>query len=142
MKMQWLTTSPNPRVHPTGVNFGQRGWKLHAVETDSDSFKEVRRLAAICGLRASHGWDLDLFIQDKCRRCSAKLTKAAEPQILKDGMVTYAVIGASGARAGTIQRVGPKNGGMWEVQMVASPREMVRFFKDAKAEAIELARRY
>lgn len=73
--MQWLTTAPNPRSPATGFDAGQRGWKLHAVETDSDSFEEIRRVSAICGLRPAHGWSLDLFIEDKCQRCARALAK-------------------------------------------------------------------
>lgn len=73
MKIQWLTTAPNPRCPATGYDAGQRGWRLHAVETDSNSFKEIRGVAAICGLVPSHGWGLDMFIEDKCKRCIKKL---------------------------------------------------------------------
>jgi hypothetical protein len=72
VKIQWLTTAPNPRSPATGHDAGQRGWRLHAVETDSDSFEEIRRLPALCGLRAVHGWSLDTFVEDKCKRCVAK----------------------------------------------------------------------
>jgi hypothetical protein len=65
-----------------------------------------------------------------------------QPRVIKDGTKTYAVIGSSGKRAGYIQRVGPKNGGMWELQLLSSPRAMIRLFKDAKVEAIEQAQRY
>jgi hypothetical protein len=73
MKVQWLTTAPNPRNPATGPDAGRRGWKLHAVETDSDSFHEIRFSAAACGLRPSHGWDLDMFVVDKCTRCERKM---------------------------------------------------------------------
>jgi hypothetical protein len=75
MKIEWLTTAPNPRTPATGPDAGQRGWKLHAVETESDSFKALRLewARSLCGLRPAHGWDLDLFIEDKCKRCVAVL---------------------------------------------------------------------
>lgn len=71
--IQWLTTAPNPRSPATGYDAGQRGWRLHAVETNSDSFKEIKYQSALCGLRATHGWDLDMFIEDKCKKCLKKL---------------------------------------------------------------------
>lgn len=70
--LKWFTTTPNPRSRATGHDAGQRGWRLHAVKTSSDSFEVVRRKPAICGLRPAFGWGLDLFIDDKCQRCLAK----------------------------------------------------------------------
>ena len=75
MTVQWLTTAPNPRVAPTGPDAGQRGWKLHAVETDSETFKGVGWTRAVCGVRPAHGWGLDLFIFEKCARCSRKIAE-------------------------------------------------------------------
>lgn len=71
-----------------------------------------------------------------------QMASAGTPKVRKNGLQTYDVIGASGEHAGWIQRIGPKNGGMWELQMKSSPREMIRFFKDAKVEAIQQAKRY
>lgn len=73
--MQWLTTAPNPRTPATGHDAGQRGWKLHAVFSDSESFKDIRFNRAACGLQPGHGWSLDMFIEDKCQRCAAKLLR-------------------------------------------------------------------
>ena len=75
---RWLTTTPNPRTSATGVDAGQRGWKLHAVKTASDSFKEISKLNALCGLRPAHGWSLDLFIDDRCSRCARIAATNAE----------------------------------------------------------------
>lgn len=69
MTIQWFTTAPNPRSPATGFDAGQRGWRLHAVETDHDNFAVVKRLTAMCGLRPAHGWGLDLFIDKKCANC-------------------------------------------------------------------------
>jgi hypothetical protein len=77
MAIKWLTTAPNPRSRATGHDAGQRGWKLHAIITDSDSFEEIRRQHALCGLRPAYGWGLDMFIEDKCQRC---LNKIGRPQ--------------------------------------------------------------
>jgi hypothetical protein len=74
MTFQWLTTAPNPRVPATGPDAGQRGWKLHAVKAKaSDKFFALGRRPAACGVRPAHGWDLDLFIDDKCARCERAL---------------------------------------------------------------------
>lgn len=74
--MNWLTTAPNPRTSATGHDAGQRGWKLHAVNADDTKFfGEIRFMAALCGLRPAHGWGLDAFVEDKCARCEAALSK-------------------------------------------------------------------
>lgn len=71
----WLTTAPNPRTPATGVNAGQRGWRQHAVTTGWDNFKQIRFVAAECGMTPSHGWGLDGFIEDKCERCLRALSR-------------------------------------------------------------------
>lgn len=77
--IQWITTAPNPRSPVTGCDSGQRGWKLHAVEVINDSFVLSRFEAAACGLLPAHGWALDLFITDKCKRCTQAIARAALP---------------------------------------------------------------
>jgi len=78
--MQWLTTSPNPRAHAVGVDAGQRGWRLHAVIVPSTAptpvtFQALRWESALCGLRPAHGWGLDMFIEDRCKRCEARAAR-------------------------------------------------------------------
>jgi len=69
-KIQWLTTAPNPRSPATGVDAGQRGWVQHAVVADDDaSFKDIKGVRSLCGLKPAHGWGLDLFIESKCKKC-------------------------------------------------------------------------
>jgi hypothetical protein len=76
MAFQWLTTNPNPRSPATGVDAGQRGWRLHAIEASPETtFSEVRILPAACGLRPRHGWGLDMFIEDRCKRCERAIAK-------------------------------------------------------------------
>lgn len=76
MTFQWLTTSPNPRSPATGVDAGQRGWRLHAVQAETtDTFMSIGRAVAACGLRPRHGWSLDMFITDRCKRCERALAK-------------------------------------------------------------------
>lgn len=80
MTMHWLTTAPNPRVAATGPDAGQRGWRLHAVYASEDAkFSEVQGRPSLCGIYPTHGWSLDLFIEDKCKRCVATLRKAGLP---------------------------------------------------------------
>jgi hypothetical protein len=69
MTIQWLTTGVNPRrVHEPS------GWKLHAVVAeDSDNFTTIKNYRATCGLRPRHGWDIDLFIEDRCKHCERML---------------------------------------------------------------------
>lgn len=72
--IHWVTTAPNPRRPATGFDAGQTGWKLHAVEAEAHAtFDAVRTRTAACGLRARHGWGLDMFIEDKCARCLRKV---------------------------------------------------------------------
>jgi hypothetical protein len=65
-----LTTQPNPQTPATGHDAGQRGWRLHAVKPGAGRYR-----AAACGLRPRHGWSLDLFIDDRCKRGEAALLK-------------------------------------------------------------------
>lgn len=79
-KIQWLTTKPSGRAHTHGADAGQTGWRLHAVEADDkDSIISCYYKAALCGLRPRHGWSLDLFIDEPCKRC---LKKAGAPPVL------------------------------------------------------------
>lgn len=71
---QWLTTAPNPRSAATGHDAGQRGWKLHAVRAAANAkFADLRGRVALCGVRPRHGWSLDMFVEQKCARCAAKM---------------------------------------------------------------------
>lgn len=76
--MHWLTTTPNPRSPATGFDAGQRGWRLHYVDSKSDSFKEIKHVRALCGLLPKHGWSLDLFITSRCARCERALAKRVQ----------------------------------------------------------------
>ena len=71
MTLHWLTTQPNPRSAATGHDAGQRGWRLHAIVTDSTTLS-LKGSVALCGLRPRHGWGLDLFIEMRCKRCERK----------------------------------------------------------------------
>lgn len=76
MAIEWLTTAPNPRSPATGYDAGQRGWRLHAVETNGcDTFRQIRCFRALCGLTPAHGWGLDMFIETRCKRCTYFATR-------------------------------------------------------------------
>jgi hypothetical protein len=64
-KFDWLTTAPNP-ILPGYAE--PRGWKCHGVLINGDNGTR-----AACGMRASHGWSVDLFIEKKCARCLVAL---------------------------------------------------------------------
>lgn len=78
MNLQWATTLPTPYGKGYGVDGDQRGWKLHIVDTETltqtSSTAKIRG-SALCGLRAKHGWGLDFFIEDECKRCAARAKK-------------------------------------------------------------------
>lgn len=72
--IHWLTTAPNPISPSTGYDAGQKGWRLHAVNTEATKFSELRYgKRALCGVLPAHGWSMDMFIEDKCKRCVEKL---------------------------------------------------------------------
>lgn len=69
---QWLTTAPNPvrPAHTHSADDGQVGWKRHMVIAHSSAHDGTKiPPKALCGLRARHGWGVDLFIEDLCMRC-------------------------------------------------------------------------
>lgn len=75
----WLTTAPNPRTRATGFNAGQRGWRLHFVPEATEADKApIRGKVSLCGIRPAHGWDLDMYIDDKCERCLRKQKAGSE----------------------------------------------------------------
>lgn len=87
MAYQWLSTVPSGLAHTHSADAGTTGWRLHAIEgnpIENTSFP-VRHSRALCGLRPLHGWCLDLFIEDRCKRCQ-RVIKANEliSQIILD----------------------------------------------------------
>lgn len=72
----WLTTAPSGRAHTHGADDGQTGWRLHAVPGSwSETFTDIGRRAAICGVKPGTGWGLDLFIERRCARCQKKAVR-------------------------------------------------------------------
>ena len=72
MKGEWATTEPNPRRHRTfNGDDGVTGWKLHFIPEEQDYIgRKYGKAKALCGLRAKHGWGIDLFVEDECSRCA------------------------------------------------------------------------
>lgn len=69
----WLTTAPSGRARTHGADDGQTGWRLHAVPGRPDeTFAQIGKREAICGVRPGTGWGLDFFIERPCKRCAKK----------------------------------------------------------------------
>ena len=74
MHITWVTTNDK-----NGGGPWQSGWKEHAVpladseEEKNMAFSSLGKRRALCGLRPRHGWGIDLFIDEKCKRCEAKV---------------------------------------------------------------------
>lgn len=72
----WTVTAPNPRHPGTGVDAGQRGWRLHAIPRQrGEDYEQWKRRPALCGCWPRHGWGFDLFIEDECARCQSAMTR-------------------------------------------------------------------
>ena len=72
--VHWICTGINPNttasiLNPSG---GRTGWCLHAFISDKPDlkFSEIEFEPAACGLVPGHGWDLDPWINRKCKRCT------------------------------------------------------------------------
>lgn len=83
--LQWLVTAPNPRYldKTHGADQGQRGWRMHAVEAAGDATLDaVRYKSGLCGVLPGTGWAVDMFIDEKCRRCLRTLARlrALDPE--------------------------------------------------------------
>jgi len=79
VSVQWLNAEPNPRTAATGYDAGRHAWKFHAVLSDPrQTFTEIKRFHALCGLRPRYGWGLDLFmditdvVAGKCSKCAKR----------------------------------------------------------------------
>ena len=104
---QWVTTAPNPRSLATGLDDGQRGWRLHAVRaTDDPNFSQLCEQSALCGLIPRHGWDLNMFVTDRCKRCAAKMRRGVRLCSLPSPMFT--------------------NGKTYHWRLCCAPQQMIR----------------
>jgi hypothetical protein len=61
----WLHTSPKKDSHQPV------GWRTHAIPVKGPEtlIGSLQNTPALCGLVPAHGWCLDLFIEEKCKRC-------------------------------------------------------------------------
>jgi hypothetical protein len=76
MRVTWISTNDK-----NGGGPWQSGWKEHAVplldgEDENMSSVALGKRRALCGLRPRHGWGIDLFIDEKCKRCEAEAGRA------------------------------------------------------------------
>lgn len=72
--VQWLTCTPSGRAHTCEPDDGRTGWRLHAViAANSETLKQIGHRIALCGLMPKNGWDMDLFVEDRCKRCAHAL---------------------------------------------------------------------
>jgi len=72
--MIWLKTAPD--LDYSGMSWGQRGWKLHAVRgTAADNFDILRGRTALCGLVPARGWESDLYVETKCTVCERRFLR-------------------------------------------------------------------
>lgn len=77
----WLVTMPKFR---SLGDMTSGGWKLHAVPgADKMTEEETNRKRSLCGIRAAHGWAIDLFIEDECERCRRILDKRLSRQVAR-----------------------------------------------------------
>jgi hypothetical protein len=77
MLYEWLCTE-SPKLAYTQAPSAVSGWKLHAVPMPAGkdhSLRAIGRRTAACGLQPAHGWAVDLFIEDHCKRCERALQK-------------------------------------------------------------------
>jgi hypothetical protein len=78
-RIEWLTIATNRSRVKRGFDGGRSSWKLHAVrlEDDQQKFSDIPSgTETVCGIRHAWGFDLNLFITDRCKRCERILAKA------------------------------------------------------------------
>ena len=64
----WYSTNVRPNSPLGHVT----GWKLHSVAIP-DGELSGKGFVALCGLMPRHGWGVDLFVTDKCKKCLKRL---------------------------------------------------------------------
>lgn len=109
----WHVTAPNPRHPGTGYDAGQRGWRLHAVNKEKLRLEAERikadplrlksgapRVRSLCGIRPSHGWGNDFYIEEECSRCAAILEKLGACEKCRGEGTVVSVVQKPGAPEG------------------------------------------
>jgi hypothetical protein len=77
-RIEWLTIATNRTRVKRGFDGGRSSWKLHAVrlEDDQQKFSDIPDgTETVCGIRHACGFDLNLFIRDRCKRCERILAR-------------------------------------------------------------------
>ncbi len=77
-RIEWLTIATNPIRVRRGFDGGRSSWKLHAVrlEDDQQRFSDIPKgTETVCGIWHAWGFDLNVLITDRCKRCERILAK-------------------------------------------------------------------
>ena len=78
-RIEWLTLATNRTRVKRGFDGGRSSWKLHAVrlEDDQQKFSDITNgTETVCGIQHACGFDLNVFITDRCKRCERILAKS------------------------------------------------------------------
>lgn len=81
---EWLTTAQNPATVKS-LSSEPTGWRLHYVQEGEFVYEKmdgtkIDKSPAACGLTPRHGWDADMFIEQKCKRCLRTLSNGENDQ--------------------------------------------------------------
>jgi hypothetical protein len=77
-RIEWLTIATNRTRVKRGFDGGRSSWRLHALrlEDDQQKFSDIPSgTETVCGIRHACGFDLNVFITDRCKRCERILAK-------------------------------------------------------------------
>jgi hypothetical protein len=77
-RIEWLTLATNQTQEKSGFDRGRSSWKLHAVrlEEDQQKFSDIPKgTKTICGILHASGFDLNVVIMDRCKRCERILAR-------------------------------------------------------------------
>jgi hypothetical protein len=77
-RIEWLTIATNRTLVKRGFDGGRSSWKLHAVrlEDEQQKFSDIPKgTETVCGIWLPWGFDLNLFIKDRCKTCERILAR-------------------------------------------------------------------
>ena len=77
-RIEWLTLATNQTRMRLGFDRGRSSWKLHAVrlEEDQQKFSDIPKgTKTVCGILHAWGFDLNVVITDRCKRCERILAR-------------------------------------------------------------------
>jgi hypothetical protein len=77
-RIEWLTLATNRTSVKRGFDGGRSSWKLHAVrlEDDQQRFSDIPQgTETVCGIQHTWGFDLNVLITGRCKRCERILAK-------------------------------------------------------------------